>query len=551
MAYIVPSDITRLALAGSHAPELVTLERLQRELGPEYTVFHSVHWTREESTHTVWGEADFVVVNRAGEILVIEQKNGPLEETATGLAKRYADGSSDPIFQVRRSIDNIKRKFNSLHRREPKLAADYLIYCPDHHVRSLNAVGLDSSRIVDASACGLLGRKIEEILGSGEDNLSRRERVEAFFRQSFEIHPDIHAHVRQGETRFVRLSSRLSDILTSIEMTPLRLRVRGSPGCGKTMIARRFFQEAVERSRKPLLVCFNRQLMERIRASVGKGGLVETWHGLCHRFLESIDEAPDFSRKDSYAEFWSRIQDQVMAAPIPASWMFDTVIIDEGQDFEPEWFDILKLFARDDADIVWLEDPHQAIRTNDPVALEGFVTFNARFNYRSPESIARFIKKALPFEFEQANDLPGLGVGVHAYEDDRHQARLVSRMVSELLARKFEPQDIVILSMRGIGNTCLGDRARVGNHTLKRFSGEYDLLGNQVFTPGQLHLESIYRYKGQQAPAIIAIDVESRSRDEERMQRILYTAFSRATVRLDVLVKSGDPLEKRLVEAAG
>lgn len=141
-------------------------------------------------------------------------------------------------------------------------------------------------------------------------------------------------------------------------------------------------------------------------------------------------------------------------------------------------------------------------------------------------------------------------MGIHAYEDDRHQVRLVSRTVSELLARKFEPQDIVILSMRGIANTCFGDRTRVGNHTLKRFSGGYDLLGNQVFTPGQLHLESIYRYKGQQAPAIIAIDVESRSRDEERMQRILYTAFSRATVRLDVLVKSGDPLEKRLVEVA-
>ena len=34
------------------------------------------------------------------------------------------------------------------------------------------------------------------------------------------------------------------------------------------------------------------------------------------------------------------------------------------------------------------------------------------------------------------------------------------------------------------------------------------------------------------------------------MQRILHTAFSRATVRLDVLVKSGDTLEKRLFEAA-
>ena len=105
--------------------------------------------------------------------------------------------------------------------------------------------------------------------------------------------------------------------------------------------------------------------------------------------------------------------------------------------------------------------------------------------------------------------------------------------------------------MKGIRHTCLADRARVGNHTLKHFSGDYDLLGNQVFSPGQILLESIYRYKGQQAPAIIAIDVESGGDDEDHLQRLLYTMFSRATVRLDVLVKSGDPLEARLVEAAG
>ncbi len=70
-------------------------------------------------------------------------------------------------------------------------------------------------------------------------------------------------------------------------------------------------------------------------------------------------------------------------------------------------------------------------------------------------------------------------------------------------------------------------------------------------TPGQILLESVYRFKGQQAPAIIAIDIESGGDDEEHLQCLLYTMFIRATVRLDVLVKSGDPLETRLVEAAG
>ena len=551
MARIVPWDVDRLALAGGHAPELATLERLRRDLGPDLTVFHSVHWTRETDDRTSWGEADFIIVNRAGKILVIEQKNGSLDETAGGLVKRYRDGASDPVFQVRRSVDNIKRKFRRVHRREPSLVTDYLVYCPDHRVRSINAVGLDASRIVDAAGDHLLVSRIQDLLDDEEDEPERRATIEAFLRQSFEIYPDIHARVRQGEQRFARLSGQLSQLLSGIEMAPLRLRVRGAAGCGKTVMATHFFQGAVERSRKPLLVCFNRQLKERIRASADGSGLVETWYGLCHRFLEDIGKAPDFRHRDDYDAFWSHVQDEVMAAPVPDAWMFDTLIVDEGQDFEPDWFDILRLFARDDADILWLEDPDQGIRRNEPVPLEGFVGFNIRSNYRSPGTIARFIDRSLPFDFEQANGLPGLDVGVGAYDDDAHQVKLVSRMVSRLLADRFRPEDIVILSMKGIRHTCLADRSRVGNHTLKHFSGEYDLLGNQVFTPGQILLESIYRYKGQQAPAIIAIDIESGVDDEDHLQRLLYTMFSRATVRLDVLVKSGDPLETRLVEAAG
>ncbi len=551
MARIVPSDVDRLAMAGGHAPELVTLERLRRDLDPDLIVFHSVHWTRESGDRTSWGEADFIIVNRAGKILVMEQKNGSLDETDDGLVKRYRDGTSNPVLQVRRSVDNIKGKFRRVHRREPALVADYLVYCPDHRVRSVNAVGLDTSRIVDAAGDHLLVSRIQDLLNEEEGEPERRATIEAFLRQSFEIHPDIHARVRHGEQRFARLSGQLSQLLAGIEMTPLRLRVRGAAGCGKTVMATRFFQDAVERGRKPLLVCFNRQLKERIGASVNGSGLVETWHGLCHHFLEDIGKAPDFRQLDDHDAFWSHVQDEVMAAPVPDAWLFDTLIVDEGQDFEPDWFDILRLFARDDADILWLEDPDQGIRRNEPVTLEDFVGFNIRSNYRSPGAIARFIDRALPFDFEPANGLPGLDVGVEAYEDASHQVKLVSRTVSRLLADRFRPEDIVILSMKGIRHACLAGRSRIGNHTLKHFSGEYDLLGNQVFTPGQILLESIYRYKGQQAPAIIAIDIESGGDDEDHLQRLLYTMFSRATVRLDVLVKSGDPLEMRLVDAAG
>jgi hypothetical protein len=50
-----------------------------------------VHWRRQYRGATVYGEVDFIVVNRAGDALLIEQKNGPLEEDDAGLHKRYGE----------------------------------------------------------------------------------------------------------------------------------------------------------------------------------------------------------------------------------------------------------------------------------------------------------------------------------------------------------------------------------------------------------------------------------------------------------------------------
>ena len=87
MAYIIPSDITQLALSGAHSLELETLAYLKKALPGDYTVFHGVHWSKDYAGGTSFGEIDFVIINRSGEVLFIEQKNGPLEERSEGLVK--------------------------------------------------------------------------------------------------------------------------------------------------------------------------------------------------------------------------------------------------------------------------------------------------------------------------------------------------------------------------------------------------------------------------------------------------------------------------------
>ncbi len=335
MAYIVPSDFTRLALSGTHSPELETLLELKSALSNDYTVFHGVHWSREYEAWTHFGEIDFVVLNRSGDLLFIEQKNGALEESGAGLIKRYDQGEKNVADQIHRSLDKVRQKFKWQHGNQTHLAVDYLIYCPDYRVKDLNAVGLSEQRVVDAVAKDGLAARINTLLGPGVYKKDGwYEKVEQFFLQTFELVPDIHSHISAQEKSFVRQTGVLAGILSNLEMSPFRLRVTGTAGSGKSLVARHFFAREAAEDRRVLLVCYNRPLAERLKARVGEGGNVNTWNGFCHAFLESRGQTPDFSQMKIDPSFWHKVQEQVTAEVVPDEWLFDALVVEQGPDFE-------------------------------------------------------------------------------------------------------------------------------------------------------------------------------------------------------------------------
>lgn len=550
MAYIVPADITQSNFDNAHPGELETLRKLRSDLSADYTIFHSVHWTMPRGNRSILGEIDFVIVNREGACLFIEQKNGALEEYDGGLFKVYQGEPKSVSSQIQRNIDGLRNKFGRQHPGQ-SFAVDYLFYCPDHRVRSVNASGLDSERIVDGSTANDLSNKIDAILRTGKEDKVRHKMVMDFFRQTLSLAPDVHAHVTQNEKAFTRLTGGLADAVDRIEMEPLRLRVRGCAGSGKTVVATRAFERAIQAGKRPLLVCFNRSLMNKMKAITSEGGLVQTWNGLCATFLEAKGHKIPYNQMEKNPRFWDEIQDQVLDEDVPDSWRFDTLIVDEGQDFQPEWYELLKLFLIDDYDALWLEDPEQNIRRADPTVLGGFVGYRDQRNFRSPSSIARFIEATLPFETECCNDLPGLGVGVSHYKNDDAMPGVVGSVVQNLIKGGFTPDQITILTMHGFNNSVLSERGRIKNHTLKRFTGEYDLLGNQDMSDGQILFDSIHRFKGQQAPAVILVDVDPEPEKADHWNRLLYAGMTRATVRLEIIANGDNSLNGSLFEKAG
>ena len=105
MARILPDGWEALEASGAASFEIATLRRLAGELPDDYTVFHGVHWTRLDHGYSVYGEIDFLVLGPHGQVVLIEQKSGPLEETPEGLVKRYPLKTKNVPGQIQRSVD--------------------------------------------------------------------------------------------------------------------------------------------------------------------------------------------------------------------------------------------------------------------------------------------------------------------------------------------------------------------------------------------------------------------------------------------------------------
>jgi len=448
MARLVPSDIKAAYLGGAHQPELETLVLLRKALPSHYTVYHGVHWSTAFDNTTRYGEIDFVVVHDDGRLVVIEQKNGILEESDDGIFKSYAGGRRKPVGrQLHRSIDAIREKFEQQHPGAGGLFINYLVFCPDYHLVDVHGAGLDRTRVVDAKRKNELGAAITALFDDRQErDLPAARLVHAFFRQTFDVVPDVAAHRETNEEVFTRLSGGLIEIFDQLEFEPRRLKIEGVAGCGKSLLAQHTFQQALDRGLRPLYVCFNRALADRVAGLFeAHSGLIETFHGLCRLAREACDAPVDFSRAQEPG-FWDELVDSVAGLAIPESLRFDVVIVDEGQDFRPYWFETLALFLVDDYELLWLEDPNQDILNNGAVDVPATVTYHAQRSYRTPTTIANFIEETLDIPFRSGNHLPGLGVGVYEYEQPHEQLDLARARINELRRIGFDNEDILVLT---------------------------------------------------------------------------------------------------------
>jgi RecA/RadA recombinase len=531
MANVVPDGWREYAVTGAARREIETLDALARGLPADYTVYHAVHWSNAERGYAIHGEIDFVVVNRAGDLLLIEQKSGFLEEGPEGLVKRYAEKTKSVPVQMARNLAALQAK---LHARPGcrGISLDILLYCPDYTVQKLPTAGIDPARIVDSRGAGRLAETVARILPAGEGD-DRARQVHRFLRDILQLETDVSALIGQARGLVTRIAGGLAHWARRLEFEPHRLRVTGTAGSGKTQLALAEYAAALDAGKRPLYLCYNRPLADHFQRIAPPGGLACTLHMLCDQRLRAAGETPDFARPDAFE--W--LLEQAAALPVGEDWRFDTLIVDEGQDFTEAWRDLALAHAGPAGRMLWLEDPMQNLYLRPPVDLPGWVRLRADGNYRSPRAVVRMLQSLMPADapIEARGPFQSSGLEVLTYRDAAELNQKVKEGIRLCLAEGFRKSDLALVSFRGREQSLLFTYDQLGPHRLKTYTGRYDLLGQPIHTDGDVLLESVYRFKGQAAPAIVFAEIDFEALDE-RAVRKLFVGATRAMLKLVMVV---------------
>jgi hypothetical protein len=335
------------------------------------------------------------------------------------------------------------------------------------------------------------------------------------------------------------------DVLLGALKDAPRIQVIGAAGSGKSYAALRKVQELAQEGRKVLYLCFNQRLAAANRAAVAELGITAETNTF-HRFAELASKEagipiPDRPKKQEDLSAYFALFAPALEQAIKKNkdLRFDAVIIDEGQDFEPAWIDLLGTLLKRPDDPWWVfHDPAQAFTTPwQPDRLQ-FQPFRLRHNLRNPRKI---------HAWAEAQRLDGLtSIPVRTTEGSVEEIPLhpsgqtvtLKNLLRRLTEEGVKSWEIAILTGGSIKNSQAWREMRrdaefpLWNDSFNEYGEHTGKAADELQEiPSDIYLfESIRRFKGLESPYVIALDLPEKSSTIHH-----YVAGTRATAGLTIL----------------
>lgn len=377
----------------------------------------------------------------------------------------------------------------------------------------------------------------------------------------------------------LELDARQRELATTRTDTGYR-RVKGPAGTGKSVVLAARASSLAAEGKHTLVVSFNITLLNYLRdlavrhdasrAAIRrqidflnfhywcKRVCLETGHGEEYKRLWASSAVGDELRPDSVlAEGLSALVQQLYHddAGHGAMPQYDAILVDEGQDFRPSWWQTLRLALKADGEMILVADKTQNIYataaawTEDTMANAGFrgPWVELRVSYRLPPAVVPLVSKfAEEFLTGEEIDTPELEqrenqmeladlfpvelrwVHVSDYSNALDACVSELRRMMQRLRTDTAVPDITVLSGVEMGRSLVDLLTAKGVHVLHTFDEDKQNSRRQkrAFFQGaeRIKATTLHSFKGWEARHLLLF-VASVDRAEDRA--LLYTALTR------------------------
>ena len=524
---------------GGYQLELNLLEMLRTGLPDTFDVFHGLTWSTVHASVQKFGELDLTVVSPQGQILILEVKAGSVYTNNGLIYKDYSQQKPKDIGQ------QLGRQHGALKKRLRQANMDHVqvqsfLVLPDHKLLS-EGLAYPRERVIDSTQMDQFCTLVKNSFAVLEDAPSRQLRLN-FLSNEFELVPDVGAQISAIQSCSAHLSNGLATWVPRIAQDNNIYIVEATAGSGKTQLALKLLRNADLNKQRALYVCYNRPLADHIQSLAPSLTEVATFHQHCDDYATKNGHNPDFSNPKVYDE----LAQIYIAASDNFLPKFDLLVIDESQDFNPEWVEALYKELKLGGRLYVLGDDNQNLYDKEPFDLPGAVRIECTDNFRSPHKVVQTINylNLVDQRIVACSGHAGEVPGVYTFDEkpDSHDKAL-NKCLLNLWSEGIEPSQVVVVTYRGLKNAKVMTMTQAGGKKIKRplqVEG-----GNWTWTEGELKVETVNRFKGQSAPVVVFCEIDFEELNQST-KRKLFVGMTRGQLRVELVLSQR--AEKLLME---
>lgn len=556
MATFIPSDITTIKNVTERHMAQIMSDALADD---DIYIIHGLQTSSRSRSGIILGECDFILISEEYGLLLVEVKGGDVHynpNNPKGQQWGYNPGatvplvSADPIMQCRNNWSSIINYINTTIPNFFRLyATGYAIALPDSHYDGDVPTSIMPEMLFTHEKCqsstirttiftlfrALRQRMIDQ--SQVVRHLSKHDIQNIFHALTpvYQLIPIRYKIFEEYERRIHALTEDQSSILDTLE-NQTHVAIAGVAGSGKTVLATTKAQSEAQKGKRVLFLCYNKALAEWLNSSIETGAIgdgflhIDSYHHYVAQLCKVYERAWPSNDPNLWNKYAPNQLYDIAFNIMSGRDKYDTIIIDEGQDFHPNWWtSITPLFksALNDQCYYVFYDPDQNIYQGQVVLPDGLnkpypLTINCRNTKRISNYCARIISNNMRARVFAPEGVDPIFHKVSSMSAALTKAQdLAASMITAV--QRLQKSQVAIL--------CIGIPAnqihKIG--TLTGFTTDHTKWRNNE---GVL-ISDAGAFKGLESDLVIVVDNSGSDTPEVISKR--YVAFSRAKFELHII----------------